>query len=73
MSLCDGIPYVGHDRFCWIIQFFVKITMAITVSVIVQELGLSDRAIDEYIAILKNTGELHRKAWLNRKSFGALT
>ena len=64
---------LGSDRFCWIIQSFVKITMAITVSVIAQELGVSDRAVDEYIVILKNTGELHRKAWLNRKSFGAIT
>ena len=39
----------------------------VSLSVIAQELGLSDRAVDEYIVILKNAGALRRK---DGKRFG---
>ena len=59
----------GDDIVAKIIQVYGEIAKnpSVSLSAIAQELGLSDRTVDEYVAILKNAGALRRK---DGKRFG---
>ncbi len=59
----------GDDIVAKITQVYGEIVKnpSVSLSAIAQELGLSDRTVDEYVAILKNAGALRRK---DGKRFG---
>ncbi len=59
----------GDDIVAKIIQVYGEIAKnpSVSLSAIAQELGLSDRTVDEYVVILKNAGALRRK---DGKRFG---
>ena len=63
-ALKESGKKVGDDVVEKIVQVYGKIAErnSLTLSAIAQELGLSDRTVDEYVAILKNVGALRRKA-----------
>ena len=68
-ALKESGKNAGDDVVEKIVQVYGKIAekSSVTLSAIAQELGLSDRTVDEYVAILKSVGAVRRK---DGKRFG---